>query len=190
MPNGHSAAGCCCTRLDGQHCPLRTYHGIYFKDRVTLWEHNTVFISDEYERVKYKLIFSMLWRISVAGLAVSIPFSALHPLPSGGSLDYSRYERKFSSFRCKHWKVQNNKIPEQIRHGLDTWMSCAYIVLFWLLHLYLKLSTEKRTYLSTIWWAFGVLIFLLEPNWPKEESFVGLFYCENSKGGNVCIDFC
>jgi hypothetical protein len=30
-----SAAGCH-TSMDGQHCPLRTYHGIFFKARETL----------------------------------------------------------------------------------------------------------------------------------------------------------
>ncbi len=41
----------CHTRLDGQHFPLRTYHGVFFKSRKTLWGHNTAFIFHEYERV-------------------------------------------------------------------------------------------------------------------------------------------
>ncbi len=42
----------CHTRLDKQHCPLRTYIALFvFKGRETLWGHNTAFIF-EYERVK------------------------------------------------------------------------------------------------------------------------------------------
>ncbi len=37
-----SAAGCH-TRLDGQHCPLKTFDGVFSKGGETLWGHNTVF---------------------------------------------------------------------------------------------------------------------------------------------------
>ncbi len=41
-----SAVGCH-TRQDGQHCPLRTYHDVFFKGREILWGQNTIFIFDE-----------------------------------------------------------------------------------------------------------------------------------------------
>ncbi len=46
-----SAAGCH-TRLDGQYCPLRTYHRVFFNGRASLWGYNTAFIWDEYKRVQ------------------------------------------------------------------------------------------------------------------------------------------
>ncbi len=45
-------------QTDGQHSPLKTYHGV-FKGRRTLWGRNRAFISDEYERASTHPIFSM-----------------------------------------------------------------------------------------------------------------------------------
>ncbi len=46
----------CHTRLDKQHCPLRTYDGISFKGGKTLWGPNPAFIFDEYQRVNKALL--------------------------------------------------------------------------------------------------------------------------------------
>jgi hypothetical protein len=42
---------------DRQKCSLRTISQHFFKGRETLWEPNTAFISDEYERVIFPWIF-------------------------------------------------------------------------------------------------------------------------------------
>ncbi len=52
----------------------------------------------------------------------------------------------------KRWVVENNKTPAQIRHGLATWMSNAYVVVpCRLLHLNVKLSSRKLVHLAGFW---------------------------------------
>jgi hypothetical protein len=46
-----TAAADCYTRQDGQHCSLKTCHGVFIKSGETISGHNTAFIFDEYEKV-------------------------------------------------------------------------------------------------------------------------------------------
>ncbi len=59
----------------------------------------------------------------------------------------------------KHWVLGNNKITARIRHGLDSWMrSAKFLVIYRLLHFNFKLLS-REAHLSSIWRAFGELMF-------------------------------